>query len=290
MTNEYYDALMALKGADELKDIVKSIHFLDKTATSPSVKLLSIANMLWVIKNGGGVSTMISLFSDYLSSVGLHEFIGEAKFIEFKLGYNSPDENFTELKRLYETIIKNTGHRYEYKGILCVNIDEWCDKTTESYFLDFLEFIDFNHNKIKTIFTLHLHDKRNIENIEAVISSRMRLETIIIKFPEVSELLDFIIEKYIKPNGFSLSNDAQELLFEHIKSRMSCSSFDGFKNIERLAEGILLCAMKSKKREKIISANILSSYCEKHLKNTKTLNRLCIQNPIGFSFHETKEQ
>ena len=288
MPNKYYDMSMALRGAEEFKEAIKSIHDIYvNTKKHPSFNM-AISNMLWIVQRGGGVTTMLNFFSEYLSSLKLHEFIGEEKFIEFKLGYNSADEKFSELKRLDDIIKKIAGHRYDFRGVLCVNIDEWSEYSTDAYFGDFLEFIAYNRNKIITVFTLSPEIKKVVENIEAVISSYMELGILKINFPEPIELLDLIDKKYIKPKGFSFSDDAKELLSIHIKSRIAGHSFDGFKNIERLAEGILICAVQATKHNEIITAKILSPYFEKQLKQTNVLNNLKgNKKTIGFS--ERKE-
>jgi len=282
MSSESYKAIMALSGAEEFKEVVRGIQNLKDKVKGHLTCSLTMPAMLWIIQIGGGVTTMVALLAEYLSEEKVKDFMGEAKFIEFKLGYNSSDESFSELKRLHEAIKKNTGHRYDYRGILCVNIDEWIVHSTELYFLDFLEFIDYNRKSILTVFTTHSKTAKDIVNIEAVISSRMSLETITIDFPETNELLALIDDKFVKASGYSLSNDARELLSAHIKTRVLSSSFDGFKNIERLGEEIVTYAIKSTKRRKTITAELLSPYCEKQLNQAKALNSLRNKAPIGF--------
>ena len=234
-----FDTIMDLKCADEFKEMITRLHVLIKNKTAYSLNGLSLPNYLWVAKRGGGMTTMIKIFAEYLYAARAIEFCGKEKSFEFKLKYIAPGSYFSELIRLDQTIASNAGHNRFYKGIVCINIDEWIEHSKEEHFELLLDYISDNKDKLLVVFCIQTDDKKHVETVASMISSHMRIETLALSFPEATDLVDLIESKYINSRRFFLSEKAKALLHETIEELSGSDHFGGFKTISRLAEDIM---------------------------------------------------
>ena len=277
---ECFNDIMELKGNDEFKEMIKRLHiFLENKKTYSWTAALP--NLLLMVKRGGGITTVVNAFAEYLYAAKAIEFSGKVKFIEFKLDYVSPESFFSELTRLNNVILDFAGHNLFYKGVVCINIDEWLQHINDAHFMKFLNYIASNNDKLLVILYIHSDAKNIIDNIEAVISSQIRLETLKLRFPDVNELIELVESWHKLDNGFTLTKDAKILLTETIKEISTGEHFYGFKSIVQLYNDISYNILTSDLNgKKIISADMLSCFGKdsKYVKRAKV--RICT---IGFA-------
>ena len=284
--NKWYDTIMELYGADEFKEKVRQLRVFQRNRIKYSATDIRIPNYLWIARRGGGVSTCINAFAEYLYAENIIEFNGNVKYFEFKLGYTDQGEFFSELTRLNNTIEEIAGfHRY-FKGLACLHINEWQDHANEAYFYKVLDYLAIKNDKIKTVFYLDSSNRRMIESIESSISSRMRIETIAFRFPEINELIDYIEKRYFNRQGFSLTKEARDLLSESIEATAKSKQFNGFVTVKQLAKDILYHLLISSIREPDISADTLSGFSKDsaHIKRLKSF--VDAKSVIGFGTEE----
>ena len=94
---------------------------------------------------GNGRTTMLQLLSEYLTEKNdLMDFYGDVKYLEFMLNYCPSGEHFSELQRLMNEIDNAAGFRYEYRGIVYIDIDEWIGHFEEKHFVSFMEYLSDN--------------------------------------------------------------------------------------------------------------------------------------------------
>ena len=255
------NAIMELKGADELKEAIKRLDIFLKNKEAHSLSDVTLPNYLWVVKRGGGITTLVNAFTDYLYAAKAIEFRGTVKSFEFKLDYIAPEMFFSELARFKNTISGFAGHNRYYKGVICINIDEWIEHTGECHFAKFLSYISSNNNKYLIVFCVHIDSKNVIESVESALSSHIRLERLTLRFPNANELVEFMASRYIQDRGFFLMENAKILLSETIVEIAAGKQFNGFKSIVQLANDILYTIhtidLSSSKQ---ISADMLSCY------------------------------
>ena len=277
-----FDTIMELQGADEFKGIVQRLRTFQQNKEKYSVQDITLPNYLWSAKRGGGISTCITMFSEYLYNAKITEFTGIVKYFEYKLAYIAPDLFFSELTRLNNTISEIAGHHRYFRGLACINIDDWIEHTNEKYFYKFLDYIASKNEKILTILYVHSNSKRVIESIESSLSSRIRYETISLRFPDANELIKFIESKYFVKRGFNLTDDAKLLLIDTIEVLTNGKHFNGFTTIKQLANDILFNLLTSNINDNNISAEMISSFTKDSLyvKRIKTLTSA--SNIIGF--------
>ena len=273
---------MELYGADEFKEKVRQLRVFQRNRIKYSAMDIRIPNYLWIARRGGGVSTCINAFAEYLYAEKIIEFNGVVKYFEFKLGYTAPGVFFSELTRLNNTIEEIAGfHRY-FKGLACIHIDEWQNCVNEDNFYKVLDYIALKNDKVKTVFSIDTDDKRVIESVESSISSRLRVETVTFRFPEINELIDYIEAEYFNRQGFSLTEDARNLLGESIGAIATGKHFNGFATVKQLAKDILYHLLISDIRDPNISEDMLSRFSKDsaHIKRLKSF--VDVKSAIGF--------
>jgi hypothetical protein len=89
----------------------------------------------------------------------------------------------------------------------------------------------------------------------------MRLERIILEFPDPAELVGLAELRYMSDKGFSLTEDARALLMESVEALSGSSYFKGFKTISHLGESIMYNILTTEMGEgRQITAAMLSGF------------------------------
>jgi hypothetical protein len=230
---------------------------------------------------------MLDILAQTLEESRGLEFCGDVKFIEFSAEYISPENFFSELKRLNDALLRGVGRRHEFKGILCVNLDSWGGHECEAHFETLLEFLAYKQDKLMLVFTLHSTDKVTAKKLEATVGIKMCLEVVEIDFPKPAEFAAHIEEHYIKLQGVAFSDGARELVAKYIIRISTSERFAGFKTAERLAENILRNFRKSDIFNEIITEEIVERCCKDYMERLSFLESPpTIKRKIGFATEE----
>ena len=280
--NKNFNLIMELQGVDEFKTTIERLRIFQQNKEKYSVPDVTLPNYLWIAKRGGGISTCINAFAEYLYNAKVIEFSGIVKYFEYKLAYIDPDTFFSELTRLNNTISEIAGHHRYFRGLACINIDDWAEHANEQYFYKFLDYIASKNDKILAILYVHTDNKRIVESIESSLSSRIRFESISLRFPNVNELIEFVEAKYFRKRGFRLADDAKSLLTDSLEGIINGKHFNGFTTIKQLANDILYSLLTSNISGYDISADMLSSFNKDsaYVKRIKTF--VGTSSTIGF--------
>jgi hypothetical protein len=279
-----YETIMGLAGSDELKETVKRLPRFWENREANSMSGIALPNYLWIVRHGGGVTTQANAFTEYLYAMRAFEFCGTARFFEFKLGYVPPDTFFSELTRFDNALTGYAGHNRRYKGVACININDWLEHTEEEHFQDFLDYVADNNERLLMVFCIHDEDANIIKTVEAALSARLRIETLSLRFPDAAELVGLVDTWFMERGGYSLAEDAKSLLRETIAEIAAAKSFYGFKTIERLADD-MLCSilMSGRGSNREISANMLAGFSTDSTYVKRAKGKLGAKKVIGFT-------
>jgi len=280
--DKYFDAVMNLQGADDLKKTVQHLSKFQQNKERFSVPNVTLPNYLWVIKRGGGISTSLNAFAEYLYAAKIIEFTGIVKYFEFIPAYTKPDEYFSELTRLNNTISEIAGHYRYFRGIACIIINEWINNTNEANFSKMFDYLANHNDKIISIFCVHANNKQVVERIESTISTYMRFETVNFRFPNAEELTKFIETKYFEPCKFSITEDAKVLLKESIENIIEGKNFNGFITIKQIANDILYSLLTSNICSNKISSEMLSDFNKESAYISRIKSLPVSHNVVGF--------
>jgi hypothetical protein len=225
-----------LLGMEEFKSIVKEwSHAAQNLYCMPSTARITLPNYLCATRSGVGTSTMLGLMADFLEEANLLEFVGDVKYFEFILD-NDPE--FSSFTRLLDTFRKAAGFRGAFKGIACIDISEWINDLKDIRFLRFLEYSAEISSTTMFVFQVPILDPKAFVEVEAVVSSYLRVRPMTIHFPQTSELILYVSSK-LKENGFVLAQNAADMLAKTIAGVREMVNFDGYKTLNLLVEEIL---------------------------------------------------
>jgi len=272
--DKHFDAIMQLQGVEELKQLVGRLQKFQENRERYSVSDARLPNYLWLAKRGGGVTTCLNAFAEYLYAAKAIEFAGIVKYFEFIPVYISPGAYLSGLTRFNNILTEIAGHNRHFKGIACIVIDDWLEHTNESHFKKILDFVEHIQDKIMTIFCAHTSNRRFIENVESAITSYMRCETVTLRFPDTDELIGYIETKYLGKHGFAFAENAKSLLAESVAEMAKSQNFYGFKTISQLAGDIIYGLLASDVEGSEITADMLVGFAKNstYIKRMKTSN------------------
>lgn len=241
--NIYYDRLMKLNGADELKKVINKWETLS-TNIKRQHKFnapIILPDLLLYTKAGYGNTELLSLLSEYVDSKkNLMDFYGDAKFFEFELNYCPPGQKFSEMYRFLDNVQAIAGFRNEFKGIARININEWIGHHKENYFLDFLQLLKDNTSNWLIVLTISNIDRTSddAKSLESVLSMYLRIETLTLHMPSDKELAEYAAS-FLNKYGFELEDSAKEILIASIEVLRQNKYFNGFNTIADLCNDIL---------------------------------------------------
>ena len=89
-TDRSFERIMQLQGVEELKDIVVRLQKFQQNKVRYNIADARPPNFLWLVKRGGGITTCLNAFSEYLYAAKIIEFTGIIKYFEFTPSYTAP--------------------------------------------------------------------------------------------------------------------------------------------------------------------------------------------------------
>lgn len=259
----YYDRLMNLKGADELKAIVKKWETLSYNIEKhPLDAPIVLPDLFLYTQSGNGNTTVLSLLAGFLESKkNLMSFYGNVKFLEFKLDYCPPNSKFSEIYRFMDAVRVAAGFRNEFRGIVRINANDWLGHQKERYFLEFLSYLDANTKNWLVILTVsNAHKPEDAKEMESVVSMYLRIETVTLAAPTDSEFVDYAAE-FLEKYGFRLDDSAKTALLESIAVLRKNKYFNGYHTIADLCNDIVYSIFsKSEATGTVITADMIGDF------------------------------
>lgn len=260
--NQYYDEIMKLNEAEEFKAIVKRWNVLSENIKAKPIGApVILPDMLWVGKSGLGKTKMLKLASEYLSQQSnLMEFYGDVKYFEFFLNYCAPDTPFTEIQRLIDEVDNAAGFRNEFKGIICIDINEWLDHFEEKYFVMLMEYLSSNSDNWLIVLTVYSDNEEKLHNLNAFLSMYLRIERITLAMPKTETFLSYA-EKKLEAYGLSLDSEGRKVLSATVDKLKVNKYFDGYKSIKMLCQEIVYAVFSNESvKSTVLGAEDLEAF------------------------------
>lgn len=238
--NKYYEQIMEIPGAEDLKKIVNRWQVLsDNITNTPRSGTIVLPDMLWVSKPGAGNVRTLKLIAEFLNAQGnLMEFYGDVKYFEFKLNYCPPDKYFTEIQRLMDVVSSAAGFRNEFKGIVFIDIDEWLGHSDEKHFIEFIEYLMINTDKWLVILSVSGRQKDKVRTMEALLTTFLRIEKVVFLQTPTADLFKRV-EGFLASYGISLDEEAGRLICETIETLQKNKYYDDDRTITMLCQDIV---------------------------------------------------
>lgn len=259
----YYDQLMNLRGADELKAIINKWETLSRNIEKyPLDAPIVLPDLFLYTRSGNGNTTFLSLLAGYLDSKkNLMSFYGDVKFLEFKLDYCSPDSKFSEIYRFMDAVRVAAGFRNEFKGIVRINVNDWLGHHKEKYFREFLNYLNGNTKSWLVILTVSSVDKlEKAKEMESVVSMYLRIETVTLSSPTDQEFVDYSND-FLAKYGFKLEESAEAVILESISVLRNNVYFNGYHTVADMCNDIVYSLFsKAEANDRLITADMISDF------------------------------
>lgn len=237
--NTAYDRLANYPQCDDVKALIRKWHTLSVNMRTLDNRVALLPDLFWIVPSGAGKTTFLRTLTDYLhEDDNLVDFYGNVDVFEFLLGYCPPNQPFTELRRLMDAVKNAAGFRNEYRGVMCIDIEEWVKHYKDRHFIAFMEYLAANSEHWLIILCATPDQDNDLHNLQAFLSMFLRLETIRMNMPSDEQLVQHLAE-LLSHRGLSLTADACTLLEHTFAALRENKYFDGFKSAELLAKDIL---------------------------------------------------
>ncbi len=233
--------LLNLPGYSEVRQMIAEW---EKVANNISDHLedgkIIIPNYFFISPTGSGVSHLIDIIAQKLSSLGLIPFSNQRKAIEFLLEYHEDKDIFPAFSRLYNMLENGLSQYGEpFAGVLAIDITDWVENLAcyEKRFIRFLHYLVKRDDIQMIIFISNCQKTNHLKDCESVISSILRIKKVQIKKNSAISLFNKL-EEYCNNLGLKIEISAKEQLIETIEALLKEKNFNGLKTIKNLAKDI----------------------------------------------------
>ncbi len=238
--NTAYDTIMNTPLCDDAKALIRKWHTLSDNMRAVENRMpILLPDLFWIVPSGAGKTTFLRTLTDFLhAEENLMDFYGNVDVFEFLLDYCPPSQSFTELQRLMDTVKSAAGFRNEYRGVMCIDIDEWVGHYTEKHFTTFMEYLAANSEHWLIVLCVSPAKENVLHDLQAFLSMYLRLETVRMELPSDEQLVAYL-ETLLGEYRFSLDEQARDLLQHTFATLRKNKHFDGYKSARLLAKDIV---------------------------------------------------
>lgn len=228
-------------------------------AKKPLCVPIILPDIFLVSSSGSEKTHFLDNLTAYLTEKpSLMNFSGDVKSFSFLLNYCEPCEDFSEIRRFMAEIDNAAGFRRNYRGIVLIDVDEWLGHFEEKHFICFMEYLSDHREDWLIVLSVSDGESDRIQNMEAFVSSFIRIERLTIARPTVADLLKYA-KDFLQEYDLALSADAERLLSESIEELSENKYFDGYRSIKMLCEDIayFLYTQELRKSNNITAEDLL---------------------------------
>ncbi len=278
------ETIRSQKGLSEFKALIERWETLSENIEKQAVRFpIILPDLFLTTKSGRGKTHCLKLLAEYLSErPNLMDFYGDVKYFEFLLNYCPPREPFSEIQRFMSEVSAAAGFRSLYRGIVCIDIDEWRNHCEEKYFLSFMEYLADNSDDWLVVFSLPDDHKEENDRMETIVSAFLRTERIRIEAPKNDELMQYLSD-CLAEYELELSEDAMMLLSDSIRSISRSKYFDSYKTVRMICRDIAYTAYTNGNCNGALDAESLSSFSNDSEYIKKMIYKFEKVNKIGFN-------
>lgn len=275
---ETLDAVNALVGAKEFKDLVREI-----VSVAPEIKkansrdVFMAQSYLFSIGDGCGLSTYLSVMARISSTLELANIAPYVPVQEVRLELT--DKPKDDLARASEEVAKFNDDD-DFSRVICIDISKWIDKSDNEDFRNFLKKVQKNTQRHIFVFRVPFVDKDVLGKIEATLNDLTYVKTV--SFPpfdnaQTKEIAKRDFERY----GMSLTDGAWKCFLQRIAEEKTDGKFYGLNTIKKVVKELVykkhVASASGAKDTTVIDANDAKKICadkQNDAEGMKQLDRL----------------
>lgn len=230
----------ALVGVPEFKQLAEEcIRLAPGLLRHNTAEVLINQSYLFAVNDGYGLTTYLELLADLFENLGLFHFHSKDRVVEEKA--YPPQERadadpFAPVKEHFRRQREGRGR------IICVDISEWMTKTGDKVFRDFLKYLDDQRGKNILVFRVPFVEKEIVKGLKNGLGDLLFVRDITFVPFNNEELLQCAGLALAK-RGYTMAEDAWDVLSERIAEEKSDGRFYGINTIEKI-----ICEMLYRKQ------------------------------------------
>ncbi len=245
--DKYLQAIGDFSGAEELYGLLSRWDRLSERNRSGEIKeFVSGAiydvfpDMFWVAPPGGGKTELLHLMAGHLEAADEFVFEGNEKFLEVfpEFTESAADLNSNEIKRIRTEIDRAAGFLPEFRGIVHIELDDWVGHEYDRRFRALLEYLSDHGDEWLIVLSVTGKPEESVRKTEAVCRAYLRLERVDLHYPNDLEMIGQIT-RYLARFKLVLSQDAEDLLLQTVRTLRGNEYFDGMKTVRMLSKDIV---------------------------------------------------
>lgn len=231
---ESLDKINDLVGCNEFKSLIKELNDIaPQIIKNKTFESFLYQTYIFSINDGYGLSTCLSLFASFLSSLNMGQTF-DTSISEFKLGAPKGESTdpFSDINYFF------THSFTDDIQVICIDICEWLNHLHTKVFKNFLSDIEKRMSKFIIIFRVPFVDKEVLDKIKYHINDLMFVRTVV--FPPFTEAeIQKCALAELKKYGFSVSNNAWKGFHERIAEEKSDGKFYGLNTVKKVIRELL---------------------------------------------------
>jgi len=158
--------------------------------------------------------------------------------------YCRPDSDFSELRRLVDSIEQAAGFRSEFRGVAYIDIDEWIGHEEEKHFITLMKYLADNAHMWMIILGAGSRTPAETAKTEGVLSVFLRIEKAVLELPQAECAAEYM-KSHIKKMGFIINEESEEVLNRAAKFLSESKYFEGYNIIDIICSDIAYNAYTS---------------------------------------------
>ena len=230
-----------------------SNHIRDAAKVVPMLKKMNALQSFWnqtllvAMDDGYGMTEFLrSLWRLYSSLVIAEEYDENIPApVEMHLSAQEPKTNNDLQDMSWELVFKNLKEMSESSvaliktcPVLCLDISEWLNKLQTGEVKQHLRKLNAYSSNFTLIFKIPFMEEQAISYVREALGDIFSIHSIIVPPTKLESLVAYAKEQLVA-RGFSLEEDATEIVEKMILQEKSDGSFFGFKTVDKLVDKII---------------------------------------------------
>ena len=236
-----FERIEALVGVPEFQELAEECRKVAPVLRrNNAVDTFTSRSYLLSVNDGYGLSTILILFADLVEELELYNFAANGRIVEVRIPAPSPKSNDDPFAQALTLLDRGAG-----KGrLICIDISEWMDKTSEKDFRDFLRELEFHTGENILFFRVPFVENNVLEGLYRDLNDQLYIRKLSI-VPFGNAELETVADRMIRKKGFTMQADAWEVFRERLAEEKNDGRFYGINTVRKV-----VCEMLYRKQLK----------------------------------------
>ncbi|MBR3630389.1 MAG: AAA family ATPase [Oscillospiraceae bacterium] len=236
-----FERIEALVGVPEFQELADECRRVAPVLRrNDTVDTFTSRSYLLSVNDGYGLSTILVLFADLIEELELYHFAANGRIVEVRIPAPSPKSGDDPFAQALTLLDRGAGRG----RLICIDISEWMDKTSEKEFRDFLRELEFHTGENILFFRVPFVENNVLEGLYRDLNDQLYIRKLSI-VPFGNAELETVADRMIRKKGFTMQADAWEVFRERLAEEKNDGRFYGINTVRKV-----VCEMLYRKQLK----------------------------------------